>query len=82
LFEVLAKYLIAVPPIGRATQKREAAMLITENTEERRDEDALTVQQAARFLSCSSSKLNKSRVTDGGPVFVKDGRSVRYVRSA
>jgi hypothetical protein len=45
-----------------------------------RHDDALDTAAAAQFLGCSPSKLNKSRVTGGGPVFVKDGRSVRYIR--
>jgi hypothetical protein len=45
-----------------------------------RADDALDTNAAARFLGCSTSKLNKARVNGGGPVFIKDGRSVRYLR--
>ncbi len=44
-----------------------------------RGDDALDTKAAARFLGCSTSKLNKARVNGGGPVFIKDGRSVRYL---
>jgi hypothetical protein len=52
---------------------------ITTTTGER-DDDSLDTKAAARFLGCSESKLRKSRVHGGGPVYVKDGKSVRYVR--
>lgn len=37
-----------------------------------------TTQDAARFLGLSASTLTKLRLTGGGPVFRKFGRSVRY----
>jgi hypothetical protein len=46
------------------------------------EDDLLTTPEAAAFLRCSVSKLNKGRVA-GGPnaiPYVKDGRSVRYRR--
>ena len=46
-----------------------------------REDDALTTAEAAKFLGCSASKLNKARVHGGGPVFCKVGASVRYVRA-
>jgi hypothetical protein len=49
--------------------------------EKERDDDALDTKAAAKFLACSSSKLNKLRVTGGGPMFIKHGRSVRYLRA-
>jgi hypothetical protein len=45
-----------------------------------REDDALTTAEAAKFLGCSASKLNKARILGGGPIFYKDGRSVRYIR--
>ena len=56
-------------------------MQMHDNTNETgRDDDALDTAAAALFLGCSASKLNKARVQGAGPIFVKDGRSVRYVR--
>jgi hypothetical protein len=46
-----------------------------------REDDALATPEAARFLGCSASRLNKLRVHGGGPVFTKDGATVRYVRA-
>jgi len=42
----------------------------------------LTVQEAAQYLRCGVSTLNKLRVTGGGPVFVKIGARVLYEREA
>jgi hypothetical protein len=38
----------------------------------------LNVAEAAAYLRCSESHLNKLRVTGGGPQFAKIGTSVRY----
>src|SRR5215207_5637727 len=45
------------------------------------DDDALNTKEAARFLGSSVSRLARLRVTGGGCVFIKDGASVRYLRS-
>jgi hypothetical protein len=46
------------------------------------DDDLLDTPEAAEFLGCSASKLNKKRVYGGIDAipYVKDGRSVRYLR--
>ena len=41
----------------------------------------LTVTEAAQYLRCSASYLNKLRVTGGGPTFVKMGARVLYTRA-
>jgi hypothetical protein len=41
----------------------------------------LNVAEAADYLRCSASYLNKIRVTGGGPVFVKIGARVLYTRA-
>jgi excisionase family DNA binding protein len=41
----------------------------------------LNVTEAADYLRCSASHLNKLRVTDGGPIFVKIGARVLYTRA-
>jgi excisionase family DNA binding protein len=38
----------------------------------------LTQQEAAKVLRLSERTLERLRVTGGGPVYVKAGRSVRY----
>jgi excisionase family DNA binding protein len=38
----------------------------------------LTVAEAAEYLHCGESTLNKLRVSGGGPAFIKMGASVRY----
>ena len=38
----------------------------------------LRVPEAAGFCGCSTSKLNKHRVTGDGPAFIKCGRLVMY----
>jgi hypothetical protein len=40
----------------------------------------LLVGEAAQFLRCSASFLNKKRVTGGGPPFIKLGKKVLYDR--
>jgi predicted DNA-binding transcriptional regulator AlpA len=42
----------------------------------------LTTSDAADHLSLGVHRLEKLRLSGGGPVFVKLGRSVRYERSA
>jgi excisionase family DNA binding protein len=44
------------------------------------DSPLLNVTEAADYLRCSASYLNKLRVTGGGPQFAKIGASVRYRR--
>jgi hypothetical protein len=46
------------------------------------DDDLLDTAEAADFLGCSASKLTKKRVYGGDDAipYVKDGRSVRYLR--
>jgi len=44
------------------------------------DSPLLTVTEAAHYLRCSASHLNKLRVTGGGPMFVKIGARVVYRR--
>jgi hypothetical protein len=46
------------------------------------DDDLLDTPEAAEFLGCSASKLTKKRVYAGSDAipYVKDGRSVRYLR--
>lgn len=38
----------------------------------------LTVEQAAQYLACGVSTLNKMRITGGGPIFIKIGARVAY----
>ena len=38
----------------------------------------LLVGEAAQFLRCSASFLNKRRVTGGGPAFLKIGKKILY----
>jgi len=38
----------------------------------------LLVSEAARFLRCSASFLNKRRVTGQGPAFLKVGKKILY----
>jgi excisionase family DNA binding protein len=38
----------------------------------------VTVKQAAEYLCCGVSTLNRLRITGGGPRFAKIGNSVRY----
>jgi hypothetical protein len=38
----------------------------------------LSVEQAAEYLCCGVSTLNKLRVSGGGPIFVKIGARVSY----
>jgi excisionase family DNA binding protein len=44
------------------------------------DPPLLTVTEAAQYLRCSASHLNKLRVTGGGPPFAKIGARVVYRR--
>lgn len=45
------------------------------------DPDAsLFTCELAYLFGCSTRKLEKQRVKGGGPPFVKDGRSTRYIR--
>ena len=44
------------------------------------DSPLLNVTEAADYLRCSASYLNKLRVTGGGPTFVKMGARVAYTR--
>jgi excisionase family DNA binding protein len=44
-------------------------------------EQLLTVSEAARWLKCSESYLNKCRISSAGPLFVRIGRSIRYRQS-
>lgn len=46
------------------------------------DDPLLTPDEAARFLRRPASYLAKLRCFGGGPRFVKQGRLVRYRRSA
>jgi excisionase family DNA binding protein len=41
----------------------------------------LTVEEAADYLRCSASHLNKLRSSGGGPMFVKMGSKVLYRRA-
>jgi hypothetical protein len=45
-----------------------------------KQESLLNVAEAAKFLNCGISTLNKLRVVGGGPVFVKMGARVAYAR--
>jgi predicted DNA-binding transcriptional regulator AlpA len=38
----------------------------------------LDTKQAAEYVSCSKSTLDKFRLTGGGPLYIKIGKSVRY----
>jgi excisionase family DNA binding protein len=38
----------------------------------------LTTREAARYLNCSASHLNKSRVRGDGPAFIRIGGAIRY----
>ena len=38
----------------------------------------INTKQAADYIPCSKSTLDKLRVKGGGPIFVKVGRSIRY----
>ncbi len=40
----------------------------------------LNVSEAAEYLRCGVSTLNKLRVSGGGPVFVKMGARVTYTQ--
>lgn len=44
--------------------------------------ELLNVREAAAYVRCSVSFLNKRRVYGGGPVFIKRGASVLYARIA
>lgn len=46
------------------------------------NERLLTSKEAANFLRLSLSWLSKSRMSGGGPPFVKIGRSIRYHEGA
>ena len=47
------------------------------------DDPFYTTQEAADYLGCSKSYLDKLRVTGGGPMFIRFGRrKVAYRRSA
>ena len=41
----------------------------------------LTTREAAQYLKCSYQRLEGLRTHGGGPLFAKEGRSVRYRRS-
>jgi excisionase family DNA binding protein len=43
-------------------------------------DDYLTVKEAARFLKCSKSFLDKRRCSGGGPSFTRAGRKILYRR--
>lgn len=45
------------------------------------DDPKLDTAEAATYIGCSPRTLEKRRQTGGGPVYLKLGRSVVYLRS-